>query len=176
MTVTQAQIDRVRQAGFVNVELIADATNKVTEGRFWLSVSMIEKESKGRNVYGHDAGGALSGYPREVNLDNYRVLEWMVLAKGHTPNGVGPAQITHPDLLRQMKEMNLRPDIARDNIYFGVRHLTRFYRNAFDVQNLTVWEAVQYAGRKYNGSSAYGDSLVTVAKKWREILGNADYV
>jgi hypothetical protein len=174
MTVTQGQIERVRQAGFINVELIADATNR-TSGRFYLSVAMIEKETKGRNVYGHDAGGALSGFPREVNQQNFEVFEWLVFTKGQTSNGVGPSQITSKGLLQDMKTMGLKPWDPADNIFFGVKLITSYYRNGRDVQNLDVWEAVRYAGRRYNGASAYGDSLVTIAKKWRELLGNADY-
>ena len=174
MTVTQTQIDRVRQIGFINVELMADATNRVA-GRFYLTIAMFGKESKGRNVYGSDRGGALSGYPREVTRDNYLVLEWMVLEKGHTPNGVGPAQITHPDLLRDMKNESLWAWVPKDNIFFGTRRLTAFYRNARDVQNKDVWESVWYAGKRYNGADEYADELVADAKKWREILGNSDY-
>jgi hypothetical protein len=174
MTVTQAQIDRVRQAGFVNVESMGTATNKFS-GRFYLSVAMFEKETKGRNVYGHDAGGALSGFPREVNEENFRVFEWLVFTKGQTSNGVGPSQITSKGLLTDLKADGLKAWVPADNILFGTGLITGYYRNARDVQNLDVWESIRYAGRRYNGASAYGDSLVTIAKKWRELLGNADY-
>jgi hypothetical protein len=174
MTVTQTQIDRVRQAGFVNVELMGAANNRVS-GRFYLTISMFEKETRGRNVYGHDAGGALSGFPREVNEENFRVFEWLVFTKGQDSNGVGPSQITSKGLLTDMKTVGLKPWVPADNIFYGAKLITGYYRNARDIQNLDVWESVRYAGRRYNGASAYGDSLVTIAKKWREILGNADY-
>jgi len=34
---------------------------------------------------------------------------------------------------------------------------------------------VRYAGTKYNGSTAYGDSFLTVALKWKARVGSADY-
>ena len=74
-----------------------------------------------------------------------------------------------------MKNEKLPAWVPRDNIFFGTRRLTAFYRNARDVQNKDVWESVWYAGKRYNGADEYADDLVTQAKKWREILGNADY-
>jgi hypothetical protein len=174
MTVTPAQIDRVRQAGIVAVPLIAEATDKVN-GRFYLSVAMIEKESGGRNVYGKDEGGVLAGFTRPVNEENYYAFEHEVMVNGRVSNGVGPAQITHPDLLREMKAQKLWPWDPGHNIFFGVRRITAFYRHARDVLDKEVWEAVWYAGKKYNGRDIYANDFVDVAKKWRERLGNVDY-
>lgn len=174
MTVTSAQIDRVRQAGIIAVDLIADATNRVN-GRFYLSVAMIEKESKGVNRYGRDEGGVLSGFTRPVNMENYLAFRHEIFLNGRVSNGVGPAQITHPDLLKDMEQEGLKPWEPSDNIFFGVRRITNFYRHARDVLNKGVWEAVWYAGKKYNGRDDYADNFEIVAKKWRDRLGNADY-
>jgi hypothetical protein len=174
MTVTPAQIDRVRQGGIVAVELIANATNRVS-GRFYLSVTMIDKESKGVNRYGRDEGGVFRGFTRPVNMENYLAFEHEVLVNGRTSNGVGPAQITHPDLLQAMKVEGLKAWEPADNIFFGVRRITNFYRHARDVLDQPVWDAVWYAGKKYNGRDDYADHFVEVAKVWRERLGNADY-
>jgi hypothetical protein len=38
-----------------------------------------------------------------------------------------------------------------------------------------VNDALRYAGTKYNGSSAYGDSFLTEALKWKARVGSADF-
>src|SRR5829696_7222924 len=94
MTVTWEQIRQAKTYGLSNVEAIAAAANS-TGCKFYLACAMIWKESKGRNVYGNDAGGALSGYPYGVNVHNYRVFRWLVFDKKQTSNGCGNAQITY---------------------------------------------------------------------------------
>jgi hypothetical protein len=174
VAVTQAQIDRVRQTGVIAVEAIAAATDRVS-GRFYLSVTMIDKESRGVNRYGRDEGGVLAGFTRPVNMENYLAFRHEVMINGRISNGVGPAQITHPDLLKEMEGEGLKPWEAYENIFFGVRRLTNFYRHARDVLDKAVWDAVWYAGKKYNGRDSYADEFVALAKVWRERLGNADY-
>jgi hypothetical protein len=174
VTVTQAQIDRVRQTGIINVEYIADACNK-TGCRFYLAVTMIDKETKGRNIYGNDVGGVLSGFKDGVNRDNYRALRHEVLVRGRTPNGVGPAQITHPDLLREMEGRSLNPYDAAMNIFFGVERIYKFYRHARDEMDLSTSDAWYYAGKRYNGSAEYADDFRKRALEWKNRVGSADY-
>jgi len=173
MTVTQAQIDAVKKAGFENVELIADACNR-TGCRFYLAVSMIEKESKGKNVWGHDAGGTFSGLADRITESSWRAFRHEVLVRGRPSNGVGPAQLTFKGFFTDMEKQGLNPADPKDNIFYGVRLIYSYYR---DYRNLgaSVETAVKEAGTKYNGASAYGDSLWTIAQKWRSRLGSADY-
>ncbi len=173
VTVTAQQIE-LADARLHNADAIASACNK-TGARFYMACAMIQKESGGRNVYGHDSGGALSGFPKNVNQGNYQVFEWLIFTKGQTSNGVGPAQITFKGFFTQMREEGLKPWEPADNILFGVRLLNGYYRTARDELQMEVWDAVRYAGKKYNGSIVYGDSLVVIAKEWRELVGNADY-
>lgn len=191
MTVTAEQIAKVKAAGFVNVQWIADACSR-TGCRFYIAVAMIDKEGlpgqKGRNRYGSDAGGALRGYNGEVDAGSYTVFRWMIDAGvpvkqpdgSHKiirfgPNGVGPAQITHPDLVREMEVNGLDIRVPEDNIYYGVRRIYGFYRYARDEQDKSTWESLWYAGKRYNGGDAYAKSFADTATKWRETLGNADY-
>ena len=131
---------------------------------FEVACALIEKESGGRNVYGHDAGGALSGYPEEVSEENYRVFRWMVLTRGMTSNGVGPCQITSPGFFRQMEEQGLRPWVKYDNMLFGFRLLLSYYKS------YKSWRA---AGRLYNGADAYGVDLVNRINTWKKRFASA---
>lgn len=173
MTVTAEQVQKVKDAGFQNVEAVAEACN-VTGCRFYLAVAMIEKESRGRNVYGHDSGGALAGFPKPVNQGNFEVFEWLIATGQKGRNGVGPAQLTSKGYFDEMKTKGLKPWEPMDSVPLGVRDLYRYYRAARNNGD-TVVEAIRYAGTRYNGADAYGDSLVTVALRWREALGNVDY-
>lgn len=172
MTVTTEQIAKVQADGFRNVEHIANACN-ATGCMFYLAVAMIEKESKGRNVYGHDAGGALSGFPKPVNRGNFEVFEWLIFTKKQTSNGVGPTQITYKGYFTQMKDQDLNPWEPAHNIFFGVRLLYSYYQAGR--KTMGRHESIRHAGTKYNGAEAYGDSLLQAALRWKNIVGNVDY-
>lgn len=186
MTVTAAQIKKVKDAGFDNVEAIAQACN-VTKCPFYLAVAMFEKESHGRNVYGGDSGGALRGFEGGVTKGNYAVFRWMIdegipvrqpdgshkIIK-FGPNGVGPGQITHPDLVAEMKDKGLEITDAEENILFSAGRIYRYYLKGRET--LGVRDSIKYAGTRYNGKSSYGDDLLEVALRWKESLGSADYI
>lgn len=91
---TAARIQVATDYGLQNAEHIAAAATETGVPMRW-AFALIEQESMGRNVYGNDVGGALSGFPHEVNKHNYRVFRWLVFEKGMKSNGVGPAQITY---------------------------------------------------------------------------------
>jgi len=172
MTVTQTQIDLVREKGFANVPYIAEAAN-LTDTHFYIAVTMIGKETSGRNVYGHDVNGALSGFPGEVNFGSYEVFKWL-RTQGKGPNGIGPSQITSQGLLDEMKARGLSVINPRDNILFGVELIGKYYRAARD-KGLSVNNALWQAGKRYNGADAYADSFLRAALDWRARLGKADY-
>jgi hypothetical protein len=94
MPVTAEQIEIAQSHGMQNVELIAQCCNE-TGARFYVALAMLEKETGTcRNVYGHDVGGALSGFPKPVTKDNYEVFKWLIFTKGQQSDGVGPSQLT----------------------------------------------------------------------------------
>lgn len=187
MTVTTEQMQIAESYGMREVELIAKCCNE-TGARFYIALAMLEKETGTcRNVYGGDAGGALRGFKGEVNAGSYAVFRWMidvgvpvkqsdgthkVIKFG--PNGVGPSQITHPDLVARMKNQGLDIHDPHDNIAFGVKLIQSYYRKGRD-DGKSVSEALRYAGTRYNGSPVYGDSYLTVALKWKNRVGSADY-
>lgn len=161
-----------RDRGLVNVRQIAKASRKANVP-FYVACALFEKESGGRNVYGHDAGGALSGFEEPVNLGNWRVFRWMVLDNGHVSNGVGPAQITFAGsrrsdgtrdggFFRQMEDQGLRPWVVYDNMLFGLRLLASYKASTGS------WRA---AGTRYNGAEVYGEDLERKIDIWKTRLG-----
>lgn len=174
MTVTAQQIATAKSHGMQNVDLIAQCCNE-TGARFYIALAMLEKETGTcRNVYGHDVGGALSGFPKTVNRGNYEVFRWLVFDKGQRSNGVGPSQLTFKGFFADMEQKGLKPWDMHDNIAYGVKLIQSYYQQGRD-QGKTVNEALRYAGTRYNGASAYGDSYLQVALKWKGRVGSADY-
>src|SRR5215207_6197196 len=170
LTVTAAQLATLEQYSLNYTAAIADAANR-SGCYLYLLVAMLEKETGTvRNVYGHDSGGMLSGFPKPVSQANWEAFRFMVLERGHTSNGVGPSQLTHPDLLRGCEARGLRPWVAADNILYGAQVLWSYYlRGRSD--GLGVRDSIRYAGRRFNGAAAYGEDLLEVALKWKERLG-----
>lgn len=128
--------------------------------------ALMQQESGGHNVYGHDQGGALSGYPERVDPSNFRVFLWLVDNPNlsFASNGVGPSQITARGYFDQMKQEGLHPWDAGDNMFFGFR-LLKGYR-----ADTGSWEG---AGTKYNGAESYGVELAAKVRAWRDLLSTA---
>lgn len=168
--VSQRRIEIAKQFGLQNVESLALAS-RAAGVPFAVACALIEKESKGRNVYGHDVGGALSGFPGEVNRDNFAVFRWLVIDQGYTSNGVGPCQITYAGSLkggkrdggffREMEAQRLKPYDVFDNMFFGLSKLKGYHVGSGS------WET---AGTRYNGASSYGKDLVVKIGQWRQRL------
>lgn len=174
MTVTAEQIKIAKDHGMHEVDLIAQCCNE-TGARFYIALAMLEKETATcRNVYGHDSGGALSGFPGLVNKDNYAVFRWLIFTKGQTSNGVGPSQLTFKGFFTDMEAKGLKPYDMHDNISYGIKLIQSYYRAGRNAGK-SVDEALRYAGTKYNGASAYGDRFLVIAQKWKTRVGSADY-
>lgn len=173
MTVTADQIAKAKAAGLKNVDIAARVADE-TGNKFYHLCALLEKESMGRNVYGHDAGGALSGFPEEVNLYNFDVFLWLVFKKGQTSNGVGPMQLTFKGFFTDMKAKGLKPYDVHDNMLYGARLWLGYYRQ-YRVQGYDRDDSIKKAGTRYNGSAAYGDRLLVIMDKWFKIVGNDDY-
>lgn len=145
--------------GLFNVSSLWSAA-EAADVPFHVACALMEKESHGRNVYGNDAGGMLAGFPEPVTMHNFRAFWWMVEERGHQSNGVGPAQLTSRGLLRNMLSQGLRPWVPYDNMLFGLTLIRRFHR-----EEDGSWLS---AGRRYNGSTAYGIDLVEKIREWKE--------
>lgn len=165
MTTTENPVSPERVAiaedfGLKNVEDAASAC-RVAGIPFWAACALLDKESGGRNVYGHDRGGALSGFPDEVDRSNYRVFRWLV-ENGQTSNGVGPCQITWPGHFSAMSVKGLRPWVPLDNMIYGFTLLREHY------DKHGTWRE---AGTAYNGAESYGLDFVAKCNEWRDRFG-----
>jgi hypothetical protein len=133
---------------------------------FAVACALMEKESGGRNIYGHDAGGA-GPHGQPVTEANYRRFIAAVL-DGATSNGVGPAQITWAGSLVNgkrdggfftiMQDRGLRPWVPVDNMRFGFELLAGYHAQTGS------WIA---AGERYNGAREYGVDLAKKIAAWR---------
>ena len=167
MTVPIRRVRIAENYGLQNAGVLAQVCSELIFP-YAVGCALMEQESMGRNVYGHDAGGALSGFEKEVDASNFAVFRWMVMEKGQTSNGVGPSQITWAGPLRngvrsggffkRMEERGLLPYDVHDNMFFGVELLQRHFERTLS------WES---AGRLYNGSTQYGIDLAEKIVAWR---------
>jgi hypothetical protein len=165
--VTPARI-AIAARTLANADIAAKACREVRLPYF-VACALLEQESGGHNVYGHDANGALSGFPFDVTEGNFQVFEWLVFTKHQTSNGVGPTQITYPGYFTQMAERRLDPWDPFDNMLFGFELLKGNY------DRLGSWEK---AGSVYNGGPKpnadalkYGRDLVAKVTAWKKRLG-----
>jgi hypothetical protein len=173
VTVSSDQIQKAKAEGLENVESAARVADE-TGNKFYHLCALLEKESGGRNVYGHDVGGALSGFPEPVNEYNYAVFRWLVFTKAQPSNGIGPMQLTFKGFFADMERQGLRPWNPYENIYYGAKLWLGYYR----VQRAAGFsrdDSIRRAGKQYNGSATYGDRLLVIMDKWIDIVGNSDY-
>lgn len=162
-------VDLLTQVGFQNSDSIVRAAND-TGLPLGIAVALIAKESNGANVYGHDAGGALSG-GGEVTQDNFTNQFMPLIRAGHTSNGVGPTQITYPGYFTQ------NPDLAwwdpYTNMCFGFNLMLGYLGGDYSDDSLIA------AGSTYNsgsatGAPAYGTSFRDLAVAWTAKLSGSD--
>ena len=144
-----------------------------------IAAALAEKESGGRNIYGHDAGGVLSTkrgpvtlegivYPRggdiPVTYENFTQHFLPAVLGGAVSNGVGPLQITYPGYFTQ------RPSYPWWDPYMsavvGYTDFVTYLKGGQDVA------AIEAAGSRYNSGSytkaarTYGADLATLVAKW----------
>ena len=157
-----------------------------------LLCAVIEKESNGHHVYGHDTDGVYSTRGRTVVVDglsygvganvpvtprNFAEFERRVLA-GEKSNGVGIMQITYAGpvradgtrdggYLRVAREKGLDLSKELDNIRMGADIIRGHLQKAGGVPSK---DAVVYVGTKYNGRSTYGEDLWVKFQAWERKL------
>lgn len=169
--VTVKRIAIAKQAGLWNVDAAAAACRAVGLP-FFAACALLEKESSGKNIYGHDAGG-INNVRGELRVTDVNFLAFLVkVMNGGTSNGVGPCQITYAGALknghrdggffRQMSEQGLRPWVPEDNMRFGFGLLKGYY------DDTRSWVD---AGTKFNGARTYGLDLDRRVQEWKTRLG-----
>lgn len=161
-------VDIIAAEGVQNADAIVRAAVSVGL-EVAIAAAIIQKESNGANIYGHDRGGVFSsiglGKPADnrVTEQNFRDFTRRV-ANGETSNGVGPAQITYSGYFPQAEREGLKLWLAEDNIRFGLRLFASHLRGSGDLVE---------AGRAYNGARQYGVDLANMVGAWRDRLEGA---
>lgn len=159
--VAKRRIRIAREHGIRNADIAARACREAGLP-FYVACALLEKESHGQNIYGHDAGGALAGYPGPVTESSYDVFEWLVKNTAYNSNGVGPCQITWFPYFARMKNEGLKPWDVHDNMLFGFR-LLKGHLDAAKGNYVA-------AGRSYNGATSYGIDLSHRVQKWKRLF------
>lgn len=160
---------------------------------YYVSCALVEGETGGDNVFGHDVGGALStangpvtvggrtylkGSSIPVTPTNYAIF-LMMLAGGAKSNGVGVTQVTYfgelPDgrtggYHRLAAEMGLKLWVPGDNVFFSLSEIfgpvlkSRGLREAFGSFNGGPnW-------RRNAHAVDYANRGVARTKEWQERL------
>jgi hypothetical protein len=170
MTVSAAQIKAAEAKGLINVAALARACDAY-DFPFFLACTILQKETGGANVFGHDKGGAMYG-AGEVTEAKYREFRRLI-DSGQTSNGVGPMQITWKGYFPVMEADGLKPWLAADNILFGVGILSRSLKRGLE-QGLTLEKAFWQAAKSYNGNASYADDAIIKARTWAATVGTSD--
>ncbi len=178
MTVTTAQIAAAQAHGLTEVEALAAACDK-HDFRFYHACAILQKETGGRNIYGHDRGGvfSLASGNKDVTEENFKEF-WRKVKGGATSNGVGPMQITYRGHFPIMAQLGLKAWVPADNIDYGIRVIAADYR-AQRVAGKSVPQAFHYAATVYNLGSfkstwPYGLDALDKAAVWKQRVGTAD--
>jgi len=153
----------------VNVDAAWRAA-QTAEAPFYIMCALLEKESMGKNIYGHDIGGYFSA-PGEhpVTQANFAEFYYHVVTLRERSNGVGPMQITYRGFFPQMKQQGLDAWVPYDNMLFGIRLFMTYY-DANRSYGYSESESIRRAGVRYNGATSYGDRLLVIADKWKARL------
>jgi len=162
--------------GLANADLIVQAAS-TTGLPLAILAAMIEKESGGKNIYGHDAGGVFSvaGQNVEVTQANFTEFRRRVVDGGEKSNGVGPSQVTYRGYWTAYPDYPFWEPLA--NLKFGATLLMDL------LDGDTSDASISSAGAHYNGGTnpgekavAYGADLLAKTITWRARLAVASEI
>lgn len=163
-------VDIIAAYGIENADALVRAC-KALGLEVAIGAALMEKESNGRNVYGHDRGGVFStealGKPpgNRVTKENYQEFRRRIAVPGSISNGVGPAQITWKPFFADADRRGMDLSDPSQNMQFGF--------DLFDDYLYNSGGDVVEAGRVYNNSLAYGIKLNEMVQAWRNRLRGA---
>lgn len=159
--------------GLVNVDAAVQAATEVGLP-IAAAFALLSKESGGRNIYGHDAGGIFYSKDKDIPVtrENYEEFR-RLLAQGKESQGVGPTQITYRGFFPQADKQGLDLTDPLDNMRFGFALLAS-YRKTYKTWTL--------AGVAYNSGAptagrgvvtSYGRTFAALVGTWTKRLAAA---
>lgn len=162
-------VEIIGSYGIANADAIVRAANDAGLP-LGIAVAMIDIESGGQNIYGHDDGGVMWGRG-EVTQANFQNEFLPAVLAGHTSNGVGPAQITYPGYFTKNQGSPWWDPYF--SMKFGFDILQAGFGSDYS------WEHMSLIGSHYNagpnsGVTDYGVNLANLACEWTDRLAGAD--
>lgn len=176
--------------GLANADLIVQAAT-ATGIPLAIAAAMIQKESGGKNVYGHDGsaetgpgvfstkygpvfiGGTTYAQGSNIPVTQGNFAEFLRrVTAGEKSNGVGPAQITYAGYFKQAPDYPFWDALA--NIRFGLTILADYLDDDFSDSSISSAGARYNGGTNPNGTAlAYGADLLAQTNAWRAKLASA---
>lgn len=176
--------------GLANADLIVQAAT-ATGIPLAIAAAMIQKESGGKNVYGHDGsvetgpgvfstkygpvviGGTTYAQGSNIPVTQGNFAEFLRrVTAGEKSNGVGPAQLTYAGYFKQAPDYPFWDALA--NIRFGLTILADYLDDDFSDSSISSAGAHYNGGTNPNGTAlAYGADLLAQTKIWRARLAGA---
>lgn len=162
-------VEIISNGGIANADALVRAANDAGLP-LGIAVAMIDIESGGQNIYGHDDGGVMWGRG-EVTQANFQNEFLPAVMAGHTSNGVGPAQITYPGYFTQ------NPNEPWWDPYFSMKFGFSILQGGLGSDY--SWDHMALVGSHYNagpqsGVIDYGVNLADLACSWTDRLAGAD--
>jgi hypothetical protein len=178
VTVLAVQILQAQAKGLINVTTLAKSCDEYSFP-FYLACVILDKETDGRNIYGHDVGGIFT-YPdgRNVEVTEANYAEFLRrLAAGETSNGVGCFQLTFRGYhigSQSLTALGYKAWIPADNIRYAIgRILAPSLKSGLD-RGLTLEQAFWQTAKSYNGNASYADDAIVKARTWAATVGTSD--
>lgn len=150
--------------GFQNSDSIVYAARD-TGLPLGVAVALIEKESRGANIYGHDRGSILAG--EQVTYENFTGVFLPHVLAGGISNGVGPCQITYPGYFKQNPGYPYW--MPYDNMVFGFKLMLEYCNGDYSYNSLVRAGSTYNSGRP-DGAPEYGQSFASLAGYWTGTL------
>jgi hypothetical protein len=178
VTVSPTQILAAQAKGLINATALAKACDEY-KFPFYLACVICDKETDGRNIYGHDVGGIFTG-PSNVNVtvteDNYQEF-LRRLAAGERSNGVGCFQLTFRGYhigSQSLTALGYKAWIPADNIRYAIGRILAPSLKAGLARGLTIEQAFWATAKAYNGNTSYADDAIVRARTWAATVGTSD--
>lgn len=164
-------IEILTQGGIQNASALVSAAS-ATGVPLHIAAAVAQKESNGRNIYGHDTGGTFYG-KGAVTEANYRQFYDLVVNQGRKSNGVGPMQITYRGYFPQAAKEGYRLWIPLDNFKFGLRIIKKSLGTDYSNYSIQKAGTLYNAGNLNGGITEYGRDLARKAAVWKTKLAPA---
>lgn len=163
-----ADVDILAAGGIQNAQAVVDAAT-ATGVPLAIAVAFVQHETGGKNIYGHDPGGAMSAPgDNPVTQANYAQFLELVRA-GHTSNGVGPLQLTYPDYFKPVTAEVAALWQPLPNLVFGLKVIRDYLGGNYTDANLNRAAQFYNSGRA-DGAPDYGKAIVANRAKWAALL------